>query len=105
MRGAVFSSPLDDLVVIAFLGGYMAEIKTVEELWNEIERLSRDEVIIHHAFQLQRVGEFSREYTAMAMVLALHGALKMVREDYLNHVACCASPPTFVKLGMPEDFR
>lgn len=81
------------------------EIRTADELWDMIEKLAKEEVIINHAFQLQRIGEFDREYTAMAMVLALHGALKMVRTDYLTHIERCATSPAFVKLGTPEDFR
>lgn len=68
------------------------EIKTTDELWEDIKSLSLNEVIINNGLHLQRVGEFSREYIAMAMVVALNSALKTTRDNYINHLNNCSSP-------------
>lgn len=62
------------------------EIKTADELWIEIERLSLDDPLIYHGLAQAKIGNFTKEYTAMAMVIVLHDALKKIREAYIAHV-------------------
>ena len=73
------------------------EIKTTDELWEEIKSLSFGEVIIRNGLAVQEVGEFSREYIAMAMVVALQSALKITRDKYVNHLNKCSSP--YIEVG------
>jgi hypothetical protein len=61
-------------------------IKTTDELWQEVKQLALYEPIVHNGLCLQRIGRFSREHTAMCMVLALNEALKITRKEHLNYV-------------------
>lgn len=89
--------------------GYCSEcnmttkLKTADELWTMIEQLAKDEAIIYQAFQLQRIGKFNREYTAIALALALLEELRIVRSAYLTHTQQCTMPPGLVEIEVYPD--
>ena len=69
----------------------MLLVSTSIELWEDIKSFSFDEVVINNGLHLQHIGEFSREFTAMAMVITLNSALKEVRDNYIKHLNNCSS--------------
>ena len=61
-------------------------IKSLDELWQEIEEIALHEPIVRSALFIQNQENLTREHTAIGLVLALNYALKATRESYLTYI-------------------
>lgn len=71
------------------------ELKTIEETWEALKVMARDMPILHRCFELQRIGGFNREYTAVTMAFCLADVLKETQEQLIDAEKRACPRPLF----------